>query len=61
MDTGFRAHRIVVEVDATLLAALNEAAAARSSNVKKVTRTEVLRELIADHLLAPDDRKAGVA
>ena len=61
MGTGFRANRIVVELDNDLLAAVDNAAAARSSSVRKVTRTEVMRELIAENLLHADVRKAGVA
>lgn len=59
MKKDFRAHRIVVEVDDRLLAAVDDAAAAQSSNVRRVTRTDVMRELIAQHLAGDNARKAG--
>ena len=61
MKKDFRAHRIVVEVDDRLLAAVDDAAAARSTNVRRVTRTDVMRELIALHLAGDRARKASVS
>ena len=58
MATSYRANRIVVEVDDELLAALDAEAAARSSNLRRSTRSEVLREMITEHLMG-DARKAG--
>ena len=61
MTKEFRANRIVVEVDDRLLAAVDDEAAARSTNIRKVSRTEVMRELIAQHLADPrDSKKVGV-
>ncbi len=60
MASSFRANRIVVEVDDELLAALEAEVEARSSIVRQATRSEVLREIIAEHLVG-EFRKAGTA
>ena len=62
MSQAFRANRIVVELDDVLLAALNNAARERSAGIRRPSRSEVLRELILEHLVTEGDaRKAGAA
>ena len=51
MATGINANRVVFEIDDTLYDALMAAVEERSSNVRRATVAEVLRGLIADHLV----------
>ena len=43
--------RVVVELDEPLYEALQAEVEARSSNIRRATMTEVVRSLIADHLV----------
>lgn len=61
MSRDFRANRIVVELDDVLLTALNEAAAERSAGIRRASRSEIIRELILEHLVMRDARKTGAA
>ena len=61
MDKNFRANRVVVEIDDVLLAAIDAEAKARAAGIRRPSRSEVLREMIADHLLANRcSKKTGV-
>lgn len=52
MLPAYRSKNVIVGLDPILREALESEAKARSSVVRKVTMSDIIRELIAEHLVA---------
>lgn len=50
-----------MEIDDGLLAAIDAEVERRSAGIRRATRADVLRELIAEHLVQPEGKKVSVA
>lgn len=60
MVPTYRAARIVVECDPALREAVDAEAKAQSERARRrVTVSEVIRQLVNEHLLADDSKKPG--